>query len=404
MFYLPQLTTSDCGIACLKMILADLNKDPQYLHMPCDENHGQYSFKQICSVAKKNGLTLCGFKVTDKEEIRKCNFPAIVRMTNDEKSHHAVIVTKMSRDRVHLVDPHFGPMKMKVDDFFDKWDGTGLFISQFEKSQYPYDSLEPLEKKHKAMTFAMQIVSGILLALGVYFISPDTPYYMAVIFLGLGIVTDLLLRAYIFKLMTVVDNYFEERFQDLDNKNCYQYYIRCQEFKKTYLTTNLNVVYSLIVSLFIIAITLLNSRNNFPIVVAPILLSAFEYLFVSKREEIFAQKMADEEEELRTIRTKRDIQMKVNLLQKKAYDFSKYKLISKFIGVFLFTMTSILSMCLTSSFTLINLIFMLAIQIFIYQNLHTVFSHEKSKIEVYKAKSRISNMFYPSLHHNDEND
>ena len=91
MFYLPQLGKSDCGVACLKMILADLNKDRQYLFLPCDENHGMYSFKDLQDIAKCHGLTLAGFKVTDKEEIRKCNLPAIIRMTTKENCHHAVV-------------------------------------------------------------------------------------------------------------------------------------------------------------------------------------------------------------------------------------------------------------------------------------------------------------------------
>ena len=404
MFYLPQLTTSDCGIACLKMILADLNKDRQYLYMPCDENHGQYSFKQLCSIAKDNGLTLCGFKVEEKEELRKCNFPAIVRLSYDDDKHHAVIVTKMSNRTVHLIDPHFGKVKMKIYDFYEKWDSTGLFISHFERTVYPYDSIEPLELKHKACCFALQIISGILFALGVYFIQPNAPYYWAVIFIGLGVVVELILRGYIYKLMAYVDDYFLNRYHDVTSKDYYQYYVRCQEFKKTYLTTKLNVVYSFIISIFIMLISILNSVNNFPIVIAPILLASLECLLVQKKEEVEMQKIADQEEDLRQNKNKDEIIMKVKSLQKKAYDFSKYKLLYKFLSILLFIMTAILSMALTDTFTLINLIFSLTIQIFVYQNLLPVFSFEKNMSEVYKTKSKVNNMFYYCLHHKDEND
>ena len=403
MFYLPQLTTSDCGIACLKMILADLNKDRQYLYMPCDENHGQYSFKQLSNIAANNGLTLCGFKVEEKDELIKCNFPAIVRLEFDENKHHAVIVAKMTKRSVYVIDPHFGKVKMKIYDFYEKWDGMGLFISHFERTVYPYDTIEPLEFKHKAICFMFQILSGLMFALGVYFIQPNAPYYWPVIFIGLGIVIELILRGYIYKLMSNVDEYFINRYHDVTSKDYYQYYIRCQEFKKTYLTTKLNVVYSLIVSLFIVIISLLNSINNFPLVVAPILLAGVECLLVSKREEIEMQKIADQEEELRKNKDKDEIIMKVKSLQKKAYDFSKYKLIYKFFSVLLFTMTAILSMALTDTFTLVNLIFSLTIQMFVYQNLVPVFSFEKNISEVYKTKSKVNNMFYYSLHLKDEN-
>ena len=204
--------------------------------------------------------------------------------------------------------------------------------------------------------------------------------------------------------MSYVDEYLLNRFHDVASKDYYQYYIRCQEFKKTYLTTKLNVVYSLLVSVFIIVISVLNSPNNFPIAIAPVVLAGLECLIVQPKEEVVAQKLADQEEELRQNKNKEDVIMKVKLLQKKTYDYSKYKLVYKFIAILLFTMTSILSMSLTNSFTLLNLVFSLTIQMFLYQNLMPVFSSEKNILEVYKAKSKVNNMFYKSLHHKDEND
>ena len=403
MFYLPQLGKSDCGVACLKMILADLNKDRQYLFLPCDENHGMYSFKDLQDIAKCHGLTLAGFKVTDKEEIRKCNLPAIIRMTTKENCHHAVVLTKVNKNSVVFIDPHIGKVKMKIDEFFVRWDATGLFVTKFEKQIYPYDSIEPLTLKHKIACLGLQILSGLLFASGVYFISPNGPYYIALILIGLGLIVELLLRGYLFKLMKHIDEYFLNRYHDVNDRNYYEYYVRCQNFKKTYLTTQLNIVYSFLVSAFIIFITIFNSPYNFPITIAPIVIAAIQCLICNKKEEVELQQMADDEEELKVNTKHNDMILKVKSLQKKAYDFSKIKLLMKFSCVLLFTMTSILSMALTGKITLIDLIFDLCIQAFVYQNLLPLFSFEKNTQEVLLSKARVSNVFYPHIHHIDEN-
>ena len=403
MFYLPQLTTNDCGVACLKMLLADLNKDRQYLFMPCDENHGSYSFKDLSILASRNGLNLEGFKVIDNEEILRFDLPVIVRMKLESGGHHAVILTKIHRRTVTFMDPHFGKRRMRIESFLEQFEGDGLLINNFEPTPYQYDTIEPLETKHKVFTFLLQILSGLLFATGVYFIQPNVPYFFAVIFIGLGLVTELLLRAYIFKLMKIVDEYFLDRYCDVLNKNYYEYYLRCQEFKKTYLSTRLSVVYALLVSIFIMVISIINTPANFPIVVAPIILSVIQCLVINKKETFEMQKMADEEEHLRRNKNSERMRINVAALQDKAYTFAKFNLIRKFFGVLLFAMTAILASALSDSFTLINIVFLLTVQLFIYQNLTPVFSYERNMEEVYKSKSKVNNMFYYKLHLKDEN-
>ena len=402
MYYVPQLGTSDCGVACLKMLLAHLNKDRRYLFMPCDENHGNYSYKDLTDIAKSNGVTLNGFKVEDKEEIIKCNLPAIVRIITKEEKHHAVLVTKVTKRKIYLMDPHVGEVTMKLADFYSKWDSTGLFVSEFNRCPYPFDKIEPLSNKHKITSYALQIISGICFAAGLYFINPNGPYVLPVVLIGLGLVLELVLRIYQYKLMSVVDNYFLQNYDIVPSKSYFDYYIRCQEFKKEYLTNGLNVIYSSLVSIFVIAITIFNSQYNLPLVVAPILLAATECLIYSKRENQTLQKLSDEESQLKGNKNKDDMLLKVKSMQKHAYDFSKNKLATKYIGILVFFLTSILVSVITDSFTLIDLIFSICIQIFLYQNLVPVFEEEKREEKLCVAKSKISNIFYNSIHLKDE--
>ena len=88
MFYIKQIQNDDCGFACLKMLLAEINKDKDYLFLPQDEKHGPYSLMQLVGIASNYGVALSAFRATDKTTVSNClNFPfiAIIRLKNGGK-------------------------------------------------------------------------------------------------------------------------------------------------------------------------------------------------------------------------------------------------------------------------------------------------------------------------------
>lgn len=404
MYYVPQLSELDCGIACLKMLLAHFNHDERYLFMPVDENHGKYSYRDLEAIGAKNGITLKGFKVLDKTELLSNNKgPVIVRLKTTDKMGHAVVVSKINRRRAHILDPHMGEYNMRLDEFFTKWDSTGLFVSEFNKTPYPYNPIEPLPKKSRFLAFGLQVLSGISFAIGVYFMNPTGSYILSLTFLFIGILFELLLRLYLYKLMDKVDDYFIKNYDLVDSTNYYEYYIRSQEFKKRYLTYGFSLIYSVLVSIFMIVITIFNNPYNFPLVIAPIALSAIEVLSFNKKEERDEKLLAIQEECLKENDSQTHMIMKVKKLTKHAYDFSKQVLLKRYLGIILFFLMSILVAVLTKSFTLIEIIFSICIEYFIYQNLLPVFSLEQRRQEIVVSKAKLNNILESSVHHLDEN-
>ena len=95
MYYIPQVSKSGCGFACLKMLLAYAQKDERYLYLKEDENHGPYSYQELVGLAQRYDVTLIGFNYADKDDLSHLNtFPVILSVLQDNDSLHAVLVSK----------------------------------------------------------------------------------------------------------------------------------------------------------------------------------------------------------------------------------------------------------------------------------------------------------------------
>ena len=116
MYYIPQVTKSDCGFACLKMLLATVHKDERYLYLKEDENHGPYSYQELLKYAQHYDVTLVGAKYDDKGDLRNINkFPLILTVQGENQTLHAVFVTKKRGKKLKVFDPAKGVYWEKIE-------------------------------------------------------------------------------------------------------------------------------------------------------------------------------------------------------------------------------------------------------------------------------------------------
>ena len=109
MYFIQQRQKDDCGFTCLKMILATLNKDKNYLFLPQKENHGPYSYTDLVKIGKEHGVNFSALKAIEKEGLINCrSFPFIATIEKKNGNKHAVIITKIKIGRVYFTDPMKG--------------------------------------------------------------------------------------------------------------------------------------------------------------------------------------------------------------------------------------------------------------------------------------------------------
>ena len=63
MYYIQQTRKDDCGYASLKMLLASLNKDKNYLFLQEEKEKGSYSYLELVTIAKQHDVELNGYRI-----------------------------------------------------------------------------------------------------------------------------------------------------------------------------------------------------------------------------------------------------------------------------------------------------------------------------------------------------
>lgn len=391
MFYIRQIQKDDCGLACLKMVLASINKDKNYLFLPQKENHGMYSYDDLMNIGKEYGINFTPFKATEKESVDNCsNFPLIATITLKNGAKHAIVIRKIKFSRVFYTDPRLGKTSLSLKKFLEIWDGTGLMIESFEKTKCPIQPLNPIKTGAKIGLGIIQLLSGASAVVGVYFIRETTPIYIPVIFLSLAIILELVMKAVSYSIMKGLDNYF---FSDevLPKRNYKDYLVRFENFKRLSLASPMNYILMLVFALGLIAVVLLNDIKNIMLVVVPLLIALLDLLAVKPMLKKRKQEIVVEEENLETTTSSEDFKEKVKGLHSKSYNYSYLTNALAYLYVGFIVATALLTMrlCGLSSFPYI--IFYSVISVTLYKTFDKLFSFNDVLEEYNIAKIKLTN-------------
>ncbi len=403
MFYIPQIQKDDCGFACLKMVLAKINKDKNYLFLPQDEAHGYYSYSDLVEKGYEHGINFTAFEVPNKEELSNCSsFPLILSIELKNGAKHAVVVTKVRWKKVYYLDPRRGNCSMSVKKFIDIWDGTGLMVESFEKRNCPVKQVNPLKTSTSVLLGFVQVLVAVCAAVGVYFVKDGTPIYVPAIFLSVAIVLELLMKALCFNVMKKLDQFFFSE-NNLPLKGYREYLTRFENYKRLALSSPINLILLFVILIGLSAVVLLNDIRNIMLVLIPIAISVFEWLVVSPILKAKAEEVNELEEDLDSAENGEELQNKARILHSKAYSYSYIKMTCSYLYAGLLVLTALLTMrlCGLSSFPYI--IFYSCISVAILRTLQDLFSFNEKIEEFNIVKVKIANSIN-SHKKSDEND
>ena len=391
MFYIPQIQKDDCGFACLKMVLAFLNNDKNYLFLPQDESHGYYSYSELIEIAEKYGLTFQAIKSTNKEQLGNCpRFPLIVaiRLKNDAK--HAVIVTKAKGKTVSYIDPRFGKAKMKLSDFISIWDGTALMIENHKKMKYPHPIVNPLKKRVHLGLSLIQLVSGLFAVAGVYCIQDTIPIYLPIIFLSLAIITELIMRVVTYKVMKQLDDYFFSQ-ERVPNKGFREYITRFENYKRLALSSPMNYIMTLIFTLALVGVILINDYRNILLVLVPIVLCLFRLFYIVPTLKKKKRELEEAEAAIDSLKNSDELRNQAKLMHKKAYAYSYIEIVCSYLFAVLIIVTTLLTMHLCEISSLPYLVFYACLSTVLYKSFDQLIRFDERIEDFNLAKVKINN-------------
>ena len=399
MYYIPQVTKSGCGFACLKMLLATAHKDERYLYLKEDENHGTYSYQELVAIAQRYDVTLIGVKYDDKGDLRHLTrFPLILTVVKENGSPHAVLISKRRGKKVKVYDPDKGIYWQRVDRFIQRWDGTALSINQVQERQFTYRIIDVSDKKGEIVSYIMQTLAAISLALATFFIKPDGSLIMPLIFLIASVLCEIVLRMFLLRRMQKCDKYLRRFLPYVRKKDYFEYYKRSQHYKSSALTMGLNFVFYLLVVILIVTISLINSVAFVVSIGAALLAALIDVFFFTPFKKSINKELETNENELQYVKDEEEMEMKVKMMEVKSYRYAYLEFASKVVVGAFFLFASFLVSIIDQTLALTNIVFYTCVSFLIYQYLVPLFSYDYKVSDNMLAKARINNL----IHQNDE--
>ena len=399
MYYIPQVTKSGCGFACLKMLLAMAHKDERYLYLKEDENHGTYSYQELVVLAQRYDVTLQGVQFPEKDDLRDMrNFPLILTVTQENGSPHAVLISKRKGKRIKIYDPGKGIYWQKIDRFIKRWDGTALKINHVDEHPFTSRIVDVSDAKGEIVSYVMQTLAAVFLALATFFIKPDSSLVLPLVFLIASVMCEIFLRVLLLRRMQKCDRYLRRFLPYVKKKDYFEYYRRSQNYKSSALTMGLNFVFYLLVVILIVTISLINSTTFIVSIGAALLAALIDVFFFIPFKKSLNKELEEQETELHYVKDEEEMEMKVKSMEVKSYRYAYLEFSSKVVVGAFFLFASFFISVIDKTLALTNIVFYTCVSFLIYQYLVPLFSYDYKVSDNMLAKARINNL----IHQNDE--
>ena len=390
-YFIPQIDQTDCGFACLKMLIAHLYEDERALYIKQDENHGPYNMLQIKEKGEVYGISLQGIEVTDKKSIKEMRLPFIAVLKKKNEIYHYVLVTKIKWGTIYYSDPAEGESSTSMKNFFSLWVGNSLIVEDFQKKDIEFQGDLTKSRKKNPLPIIFQVISALFLGTGIYFIDEKTKIYIPLLFLFLSLISEIILRVLLVKQMERMDDEFVLGL-DADRKKLYQLYERYEDYKKKSLSSKMNLVFTFLVLLFISAITLLNNIYNAFLVLIPLFIAIVDVRFVENELKEKDEVISLEEREIIGMKNIDSFKKQIEKIHLRGYKVARLMLVKKYIYAGLIAVVALLTTVFNETFSLPYVVFYFAIGYMLFEQYISVMKYPEAEKELLKSKVRLNNL------------
>jgi len=392
----PQSNENDCGFACLKTILASLNKDKAYLFLPNTKNHA-FSFYELKHIAQRYHLMLSGVEVDGGIILLKNEkYPFIATITIG-KNKHAVVVYRITKKTVYYYDPSTGKTKSSLENFQTIWDKKILKVDIYQKFRCPVKPIEEVSKKDKIGISIMSLISNLSLVVAILFVNKEIYIVIPIIFFFLCVLVEVIKKIIMKKIMMKMDDTILYSRNEDSIKNYYEFYLNYNSMKNLSLVFPTNVFLAFIATCFAIAIVLLNDISNIFYLIIPITLSLIDFIFIEPKVKKTNLKCSIYEENIKNVKTKNEFVKQSRSACKEAYKFAAIINFYNYLSIFIIIVGVIAIMAINQNISLANGVFYLFIGLFVKQNLTSTFKANQQYHDYIYSKIKIINMISVSI-------
>lgn len=290
-YFCYQGNEHDCGFASLKMLLALLTGNRDYLYLRKGEKKESYSFSDLVDVASQHGVTLSGWSIPFSE-LTNAKLPCLVLI----RGNHLVLLKKMNKHYLYFYDPGKGKVKMTHTDFTKIFEEKVLVPIGVDKEiDFKEKAPRIIPIKYTFIHLLIGVVSSALLLLDFYFMKDHENISFVILFLGLFILAELVENWYIFKIIIYFDKkYIPLYFKDKKDKNLDSYQ-RFLSLKTSFFSSRKSAILFGSLAIVLIVILTFNDLKNLIVVAVLSTYKILELFLTQNKDQKLVRKIADGE-------------------------------------------------------------------------------------------------------------
>jgi len=202
-YQILQSSAHDCGFCALKVMLANLHNDHNYLYLP-DELKRAYSMLDLKKIAAKYKVDLEGYHVDALTSLKEMSFPLICQIKR-QKNSHFILLNGIDKKGYHIFDPAIGELILEEEVLSEVFMGNVLKVASLQKNKLKN---ETRLNKYFVCSLASNLILGFTVLLSLLLMSRLNSL---VYFMIIGLV---------FFLLIILNAYFNNKYLD----DCYQIY------------------------------------------------------------------------------------------------------------------------------------------------------------------------------------
>lgn len=375
--FVYQINRNECGYASLKMLLAIVLKDDDYLYLPHQENKNhQYDLLELKEIAKANGVLLAGYIINNQHDLLNLKAPFIFIKTLANGSKHAVVVKKMNKTFATILDPALGKKTVLSKKYFEINNNVEVLTVESHSFVSHSFSITPLlENKDLIKIISMEILAVMSYFLSAYFLGKEFDMIIPIILMGVGALFAILYKVIGFSVMKKFDEQYIEYTYHKDKRKREENYRLLHKTKSGLLSTTSNIILTLSSALLINVILILQNTYAVFIIISTGILILFDLAFISPR---IKNKSYDLEELERTTLEKEDMSEEeylnnYNEIKENTYKIARLIDLKKIIMYFILLVVTVVFSRLTGNTDVYFVIFHFAMCMFTYVSLDNVY-------------------------------
>ena len=260
-YYIKQIKKNDCGYTSIKMYLASLSKNKDFLFMQ-DSKIENLSILEIIELLNKYNVETKAYKNVSKKIIKKIREEFLL-INKNENSYHCVMVKKVIFNNLLIYDPEKGIYWMKMKDIINE---ESIVIFRINKKTKINNYSNGLNKLFSYKIYNLFIVITTFLALfslifGLYLMNNN-----------MIVQTLILLTLYV--LLTLLSQFLTNKLNKIKINKINKYLLKTHDkIGKNLIESNLNYVLkstnlistfliNIVSFIFLITLIVLNNYKN----------------------------------------------------------------------------------------------------------------------------------------------